>query len=463
MRRITIYIILAGIFSLVCISCQEMTYESIYRAIKKKGHIDTSPLSGESTPVNKDLLGAYIYKKEFPVIVSKVNTNTYSFTFLTTSLSTEDVVFEAHPTRIQSIEYLNIHLYNSFAFMKVSDIDGNNLRIGLISRQIYHELKNKDLKTWLKANPKTEEITVKWEDYVNEEGTDSYQQSVYQYFSLQKITQERAYEIQKKALEDAKRHRFTGCTSITEYIDLKERYPEEDELLKLAATNLYTQIGTKEDYLQFIQYVHYPDLTAKAKKAIANIEIYERAQKEYQNAKEKNTIQAYENFLQNSHTQFFQDSAMLQIKELASKIEPKQIEWAWTSNEKEMAFKLIFYRLKFAADTIDLDWYPQKITLYSLSSDEKKLKQKGQTCLDLCVDLTENKDQLLNLYLYKGFILWSSGEYDTALQLFREKTKENYQDGSTFKSKLKTSYKAFQQQGIVFPEQKNTWKKIKKL
>ena len=64
----------------------------------------------------------------------------------------------------------------------------------------------------------------------------------------------------------------------------------------------------------------------------------------------------------------------------------------------------------------------------------------------------------------KGFLLWSMGKNDMAVNSFGLKINSKYQMKSiTFKENLKIRYNFYKEKNILFPEQKGTWKRIKKL
>ena len=74
-----------------------------------------------------------------------------------------------------------------------------------------------------------------------------------------------------------------------------------------------------------------------------------------------------------------------------------------------------------------------------------------------------SEDERLSLFMEKGFLLWSLGKLDMTINLFSLKNKVKYSNGDTFIDRLKLRYSFYKDQNVIFPDQKKTWKKIKKL
>ena len=92
------------------------------------------------------------------------------------------------------------------------------------------------------------------------------------------------------------------------------------------------------------------------------------------------------------------------------------------------------------------------------------MKEKTLVYMDRLFERNTSTDAKLNLFMEKGFLLWSMGKTEMAINTFGLKINTKYLlKPVTFKEKLKIRYKYYKDQDVLFPEQKSTWKKIKKL
>ena len=83
---------------------------------------------------------------------------------------------------------------------------------------------------------------------------------------------------------------------------------------------------------------------------------------------------------------------------------------------------------------------------------------------DKLVEMRVDYDDFLLLCIGKGFILWSVDDIENALQTFELKLGIFCDScGMTVKEKIKADYEYYVENGISFPDQKENWKKIKKL
>ena len=104
------------------------------------------------------------------------------------------------------------------------------------------------------------------------------------------------------------------------------------------------------------------------------------------------------------------------------------------------------------------------MSFYTVKINSAPMNEKTLSYMDKLFERKISSDARLNLFMEKGFLLWSMGKTDMALNTFRLKINAKFiMKSMTFKEKLKEKYKYYKDQEIEFPEQKATWKKIKKL
>jgi hypothetical protein len=233
----------------------------------------------------------------------------------------------------------------------------------------------------------------------------------------------------------------------------------------MARKNLFDKCTTIEDYNVFISKFAGDPLSEEAKKRIYELNKRSADSLHYEDAIKQNTIPGYEQFISGSSTAAFKDSAKTKILMLVNAISEDHIEWKWTSGERKDAIQYIFYKIDYTPGTINKDWYVKHLTLYCLIDSIAETKEKGLTYLNKMVVNNPSKDELLNLYLSKGFLLWSIGKNDLALEVFKSKISEVYEGGEkiSFSKKIKSQYREYKQLRIIFPKEKETWKSIRKL
>ncbi len=446
-----IFILFLSLF-LITTSCgKEIT--DFFKAIERYGYQTAEPLGKKSIPVDNQLLGGYVYNS-LPVIISEKDKFTYQLTFLSVELDKENVVVEAFMSDINNSHYLNINMGETFAFLKMSTVINNNLDIKLLRNSIEPYVAKGGLKDWLEKNGSKETYSPE-----NQSSID-----IFYSFTFNKITIDKAYQIQTEQLHEKMVDLFESCSNYYTYNSLEKRYPNEP-LLSRAREGIFNHCKTIEAYQAFID--RFPDdaLVAKAKSRIQEIKMYKADSLNYSIAAKQNSIEAYENFISNSSTAAFKDTATRKIAILANAINENDIEWQWTGSSKTEAMKLIFQKIDYANPFDNQEWYQQHLTFYCLKLQQPDITEKGILYLDKLAKKKPPSNDMLNLYLSKGFLLWSVEKTEMALDVFRSKIEESYtgDNAMTFRAKIKAWYKNFKDSDIVFPKEKSNWKKIRKL
>ena len=163
-------------------------------------------------------------------------------------------------------------------------------------------------------------------------------------------------------------------------------------------------------------------------------------------------------------TEVYVDSISIKTAKLAQEITKEDIEWKWSGGEREAALQLIFYKIDYVNNIFDMRWMIEHLSLYAIKQNALPLKQKSLTYMDKLLEKKPDSDDILYLFLEKGFILWSMDKTDLSVDLFALKIRTEYKNGDSFKAKLKDRYNHYTKtQNISFPNQKSTWKLIKKL
>ncbi len=424
-----------------------------FKAIEKYGYKSKEPLSKKNIAVDMQLLGGYVYNS-LPVIISKKDDFTYQLTFLAVELDLEDVKVDAHMSIINEDRYLNIDMGENYSFLKISSFFNNELQVQLLRNSIEPYVTPAKLRWWLEKHGREDSFAPDSVAPVD----------IYYGFLFNKITVDKAYQIQREQIHEEMTRLFTACKDYYTYDELEKRYPNEP-LLASARENIFNKCNTIEAYQAFVKKFPGDVLAERALSRIQEIKMFKADSVNFIVAAKQNTIEAYEGFINNSSTAVFRDSAGVNITLLANRITENDIEWRWTGSSRSDALKLIFQKIDYADKPLSPEWYQQHLTFYCLKLQQPDVTEKGLLYLDKLAQKNPSKNEMLNLYLSKGFMLWSLDKTALAVEVFRSKIEEWYTgDGAVaFRTKLKLWYKDLKESDIGFPQEKATWKKVRKL
>lgn len=451
MRKGTLVLMVLCALSFIS-SCKEI--RNLLKAIDKYGYKSKIPLGEKNVPISQLIIGSFVYKG-LPIIISEKDDYTYKLKFLTTELDENDIEIEAFLTVIGTSNYLNLDLGYSFSFLKISDVSIiRDVEVKLIKNTIQPYVTEKKLAAWLLKHDGEDEFMTE----------DSTSIDIFYTFNFSRITEERAYQMKAEQLQEKKELLFKSCADYEMYATLSAKYPG-DAALVLAREALLDKCTTIDDYKAFVAYFANDVLSEKANKIITEKTLYIKDSLAYYNLKASEDVNEYLQFIDNCATPLFKDSAIMLLTPLLNNITEDKIEWKWNGGEKAEAIKLIFYKIEYTPKHLNINWYREHLTSYCLRTSQTDLKQKALLYLDKLAMGNTTKDELLDLYMSKGFILWSLGMFEEALDVFKSKINESYlyKENATFKKTISTNYKAYQKAGIIFPDEKNVWKRIKKL
>jgi hypothetical protein len=442
-------IMLLGI--ILTTSCKGV--KDLLEAIEKYGYKSTMPLGDKKIPVEQQLLGGFVYNA-MPLVISKKDEFTYLITFLTTELEGSNTEIEAWMTELDNSRYLNLEIGDVYSFLKIKPVYNNECEIRLLRSTIDPYVTPSTLKSWLLKHGREDQFIT----------PDSSTIDIFYSFNFDKISPERAYLIQAETLQDKKISLFGSCSSYYQYESLAKKYPG-DPLLAGARENLLKKCESLEDFKTFIKY--FPDdiLAEKAKMKIGEITTFIADSTNYAAAKRSNTIEAYQGFIADCKIRAYKDSAQSRIIPLVQKITKDDIEWRWTGGKRNEAVQYILYKIDYSGDSLDKDWYSKHLTLYNLKIAQTASAEVAVQYFDKMVSQTPTHDELLNLYICKGFLYWSMGSFDLSLEAFKAKISEHFNDNGkdTYRKAIRLRYKEYQNEKIVFPDEKQMWRKIKKL
>lgn len=452
-----LYLLLLPVFLMSC--RQELV--DFFEAIQDYGYRSVQPLGPNKTLVNENMLGGYVYDG-LPVIISKKNETTYEIRFLSVLLHKEDAVVEAHATQIGTTTFLNLNMGDYYCIMRANLILSSQLQIDLLREELKEYIAQDQIRSWLEKNPGQ---TTYVYDAVND-----YAMDVYYSFVFEKVTVQSALQIQKDRLREERRILFENCSSYAEYESLIHQYPN-DEFIGLAEQSLLESCKTIEELREFIAYFPDSHLIKTAEEKIRYIAETERLQEflaidqnAFLLAKKENSIDAMETFREKNYTSAYDDSATAFIAFLATSITRDEVEWKWTNGDSQGAITLLNYKIDYLKNLREAGWIIELITLYTLKMNNDTVRQNTLNYYNKLVERKVYGDAFLDLYLGKGFVLWSANEIEVAIRTFELKLQDVYEaDGLTFQEHIKLKYNYYVEQGIQFPDQKYNWKRIKKL
>lgn len=455
--------IVVSIMALFLIMSCNSEITDFFESIRDNGYRSTKALGSENIKVNDDFLGGYVYKS-LPVIISKKSNYLYEINFLSTDLYKEDRIVEAHITKLGGFTFMNLKMGDYFCFLKFNILFEEELQVDLVKSSLKEYVKETELKPWLAKN--ADEGIYKYKD----ESGEPREMNAYYSFTFKKITTVRAYEIQKNELNAEKEGLFENCYSYSRYEELVELYPNE-EFKIIGQYTLYKKCKTVYEYEAYISHFPNSSYAIRATAAIKQIKeeearllLIKQDRINYELASEENTIKGLEKYLKTRKTEVYVDTAMFQIQGLVEKITVEDIEWKWVGGEKELALQYIFYKIDYLEKLSDINWIIEHMSFYAIKIDSAPMKENTLVYMDKLFERKISIDARLNLFMEKGFLLWSMGRNEMAINTFKLKINAKYLiEGIYFKEKLKIRYKYYKDQNVLFPEQKSTWKKIKKL
>ena len=459
--------LMLGLISLffAFVSCNDKITD-LFEAIRDYGYRLEKPLGPKSTKIDQDLIGGYVYEG-LPVIIEEQSSTTYSIKFLTTSLYKEDRVIDGHLTKLGNYTFLNLDMGDYYCVAKSVLSPDGYFRVSLVRNSLDSKIPENELKSYLTKHGGDDTYV-----YKDSDGTQR-EKSVYSTFSFERVTPAKAYQIQEEELYSHKTQLYEDCKTIKKYQRLEELFPPDKSLVKLGHLSNLENCESFEDVELFMETFPNSPIYDLALEKVKQLKTDQLMQEWYQldsiafyNAKEDGSISAYQEFLKDPKTEIFNERALNAIEKLANKITHEDIEWKWTNGEAELATQLIFYKIDYSNLTDDdFTFLTDRLTYYSLKKLDRKWREAVINYFGKMVAKDPGHDALLDIYMGKGFVLWSLPQLDLVVRTFKSQINEDYiRDGINFKSAFKAKYKFYaKEEGIDFPEQKSTYKKIKKL
>lgn len=453
------------LLSTLILSACNYEITDFFEAMQDYGYHLEKPLSPNNTKINEDYLGAYVYK-QLPLVIVEQNPTTYRIDFLTTSIYKEDRSVEAHLTKLGEYEFLNINMGGYYTVIRPVVEYESYLSLALVRGAMEEHFNETALKTYLRKFGNKEKYA-----YQDDEGYDQ-ETSVYYTFSFEKITREAALKIQEEELYKDKIELYADCRTVYEFQRNAEYFPPDDELTLIGHESILNNCRNEQDVLDFID--AFPN-SPVISQAYSKVENYKKLREEKENftqdslmfsyAEKENTIEAYQEFLENRKTEVFANRAQTSLINLAKKISNEDIEWKFTNGNIDVALQYIFYKIDYGwSNQIDAEFLVQNMSYYCLVQNDEEWTKKVLEYMNLLQEKGLNGDALLDLYLERGFVLWSLNNTSSARNSFKAKKDEVYQrDGLKFKKALKSRYKFYTGEGISFPDESSNWKVFKKL
>lgn len=455
------FLLLIPLSTLFLVSCKQGEITDFFLFIEERGYLFEGTLIKKFEPVDERLLGGYLYET-LPVIISKKDKDTYSINFLATDLNSVDRTVDAKMTRIGTTNFLNLDMGGQYAIVKVDLNYDNEFTMNLVRGSMQNTFDEEQMRLFLTMHPEEE-------SYTPRDDENAFSQEVYYSVSFNKITVEYAREVQETALYERKENLYRYCLTYHSFESLKQKYPLP-ELYVLAEESLLKECKTIEDYQEFIGYFPTSKFVKEAQIQIAKLREDERQKAlieedrlAFAYAKETNTFVGYEGFIEGRKTNVYLDSAKAQLTSLANAITRTNLEWNWTNGNCHEGVLLAYYKINYG-DTIDFKpWLIRNLPYYSLLNGSAQDKELSVELLGRLWHEANNPNDNLRIYLQKGFLLWSIGNTEAAVETFRSKINQKFSNNELFSDLLKKTYKEYHKLNATLADEKATWKKIKKL
>ena len=433
------------------VSCKKNI--NLYDALFKRGYTSNTPLTESGLKVDDHLTGAYLLGSSNPVLIEKKTSNSYKVTFLQTGLYDNNIVLDAHVSKIGSSSFLNITNGSVYAFMKFKINLDNSVNVGLLKSGLKKQVKPDKLKSWLLENhdKATYEHRYTYRDSITRTSTNQ----IYYDFKLSKTTKAYALKIQADKKEVKKEYAFKRAKTRKDYYKYAAAFPGDPDL-EIILKNILDRCTDLEDLDQFL--VDFPKSkhvkNAEAKREFILEEI--KARKEFEALVAKNDVQLYDQYIQDQAHSIYVDSAKTLLMTELDKIGQKDIEWKWTDGKRDLAFKWLQLKIDYDSG-IAKQWYKDHLVLYAakMENPEREIAIDKLFCF---IDKTDNKNFVTEVYADKAILLWMIDKQESAIELVRMKALEDENIKGLIKSKLKQWTK----QGTQVEGRKSFWKKIKK-
>jgi hypothetical protein len=112
------------------------------------------PLTPKKDPVFTPLLGSWLVGSERMMVVKKVDDTNLQFSFLSNTLTGDDVVYNGFTTTISQKKYLNMLSYrDNYLFFKVFYTESSGLKLSMITNAIRTKVADGTIYDYLTKNP----------------------------------------------------------------------------------------------------------------------------------------------------------------------------------------------------------------------------------------------------------------------------------------------------------------------
>lgn len=451
-------IFLALLSLLVLTGCERIS--NLYKEFQDKGYRFSDLFGEQISP--KDYLGAYVYNEEMCFIL-KAEGEQLNVHFLENGLDETDRTKQCQIRSLGKSHWLFFQHKNKkeWIAIKLDLRSTNRLEVSLPRISLRSYVESPQFVEWLKDNPRRSvyKLDVKQGDSVRY----TRRIPVYLGYQFTRISEDRAYAIRDSLKRRAMKKLFAEKNSIEDYEACSKRFPN-DPLLSIIEKNIYNKCGTSKCYERFI--ARFPN-SRYVKLALQNLTDLERdriERNEFRRARASGKMQDIDRYISSYPQGRYVDSAYALIKNKANDIAYQFVDDKWASGSHEQAYRYAVYKLKYDPK-VEADWCIRKLTYFSMQEKGAVHARETENLFAGLALSQVDDDARLCAQTYWAFLAWYRGDKDACIMRLDAKINEVYvkPKRTPFRKRLKEEYGTVKDWKVEFPNEKKTWKQIKKL
>lgn len=411
---------------------------------------------GNSTE-NQDLAGGYLYNNQLGFIIRNCG-DSMEIVFPDIGLEKENKVAYAVARKVGSTTWLFVHAKRGYIPVKL--VAGKkHCEVWVVRNAMSNHVEDQRLSKWLQQNPSERFYAHKV--IKNDSLLFTRRLSVYYEFRCERVTVERIYAVRDSLRTEAKKELFKDIFTIEGYEKYAGKYPN-DPLLSIIEDNIINNCNTIRCVERFI--ARFPE-SRHIELALQKLKTlqYEKAKNDaYRRAMETKTIADMDRFITEFPEGSHADSVYAVLIEKAGDISREVVERKWNEGKQNQAFRYLTIKSKYGT-VEDMEWCAQKLAEYAWKSGELEKLNQAEELLEH-ITMGKNGDARLTANTYMAFVNWYKGNIEDAIRMVDSKKGEVYVAPKVllYRKRLKADYNTVKSWKINFPQERSTWKAMRK-
>lgn len=445
---------------LICMSpiflaggCERAT--SFHDELFNKGCRISEPFGNTSD--SQQLAGGYLYNDQLGFIIRDCG-DSLEIVFPDNDLNKEDKTVYAVARNVGNATWLFVKSRRGYIPVKLEQ-GSEQCEVLLVRNSLSNHVGDQRIRKWLQQNP-----SEKFYDHKvikDDSLLFTRRLSVYYRFKCEKVSVSRIYEVRDSLRREAKKELFRATYTIEGYEKYAARYPN-DPLLSIIEDNIINNCNTIRCVERFI--AKFPE-SRHLELALQKLKTlqYEKAKRDaYRRAMETKTIADMDRFITEFPEGSKADSVYAVLIEKAGDISKEVVEQKWNEGKYNQAFRYLAIKSKYGV-VEDMEWCAQRLAEYAWKSGDSEKLIQAEELLEH-ITMGKNGDARLTANTYLAFVKWYRGDMEEAIRIVDSKKGEVYVEPKVllYRKRLKEDYKTVKDWKISFPQERSTWKAMKK-